>query len=415
VVSSKDIRILFTTRLIRLFCYGLVSVTLALYLIEAGLSERQVGLLFSLTLAGDAAISLWLTTSADANGRRLILAIGAVLMMASGIVFLVTTNFWLLVAAAVLGVISPSGKEIGPFLSVEQSALSQLVRDSERTRLFAWYNLTGSLAAAFGALSGGWLAGWLEADGMRPLEAYRAALLGYAVGGVILLLLFSGLSSGVEVARRRGGGAVRRILGLHRSQTKVWRLSALFGLDAFGGGLIVQSMLAYWLHVKFGVEAGALGGVFFAVNLLSAASAPVAAWLARRIGLLNTMVFTHVPSNVLLMLIPFMPTAQLAIAMLLLRFSISQMDVPTRQSYTMAVVDPDERSAAAGITTIARSVGAAASPALTGIFLSVPGLLSLPFVLGGGVKLLYDLLLYLGFRNAKPPEELANARGSSAV
>ena len=389
--ASTDVRLLFTTRLIRMFSYGLVSVILALYLIEAGLSERQMGLLFSFTLAGDAVVSLWLTTSADAMGRRLVLAIGAVLMLVSGIVFLATSNFWVLLAAAVLGVISPSGKEIGPFLSVEQSALSQLVPDAQRTHVFAWYNLAGSVAAAFGALGGGWLVGWLQSGGTPTLEAYRGALLGYAAAGIALLVLFAGLSSKVEVKNTLRPATTRRVLGLHRSQRIVWRLSALFALDLFGGGLIVQSMLAYWLHVKFGVDAGGLGTVFFAINLLSAASALVAVWLAHRIGLLNTMVFTHLPSNVLLMLVPFMPTLSLAVAVLLLRFSISQMDVPTRQSYTMAVVDVDERSAAAGITTIARSVGAAVSPALTGLFLSVPGLLSLPFLLGGGAKLLYDL------------------------
>lgn len=407
--SLNDVRILFATRLIRLFCYGLVSVILALYLVETGHNEWQVGVLFSFALAGDAVISLWLTTSADAMGRRFTLAVGAVLMVVSGVVFVLTRNFWLLLAAAVFGVLSPSGKEIGPFLSVEQAALAQLLPDSRRTHIFAWYNLAGNMAAAFGALAGGMLVGWLGARGLPSVAAYRTALLGYAAGGIALLALFAGLSSGVEVTKKRDGVAARRVLGLHGSQRTVLRLSALFALDAFGGGLIVQSMLVYWFHIKFSVDASTLGTIFFAVNVLAAGSALVAAWLAVRIGLLNTMVFTHVPSNVLLMLIPFMPSLPLAVAALLLRSSISQMDVPTRQSYTMAVVDPDERSAASGITTVARSAGAALSPALTGAFLLVPGLWTLPFLLGGSVKLLYDLLLYVGFRNAKPPEELAAA------
>jgi MFS family permease len=178
------------------------------------------------------------------------------------------------------------------------------------------------------------------------------------------------------------------------------KLSALFALDAFAGGFVIQSMVAYWFHIKFGVDAGVLGGIFFTANILAGVSALLAARLASRIGLINTMVFTHIPSNVLLCLVPFMPTLALAITMLLLRFSISQMDVPTRQSYTMAVVAPDERSAASGVTTIARSVGAAISPALAGAMLAIPSLLSAPFLVAGGLKIVYDLLLYRSFRKA---------------
>jgi MFS family permease len=411
--SPADVWLLFSTRIVRLFCYGLVSVILALYLVEAGLDERQVGLLFSFTLAGDAGISLWLTTSADAFGRRRVLAIGALVMLASGIVFMIADSFAVFLMAAVFGVISPHGKEIGPFLSVEQAALSQLVRDQDRTQVFAWYNLAGSMAAAVGALAAGWLSLALETSGYSALGTYRGLLLGYSMGGLALFVIFLRLSPGVEAAARAGVPSAGRVLGLHRSRNVVARLSLLFALDAFGGGLIVQSMLAYWFHVKFGVAAALLGSIFFGVNLLAAASALAAAWLARKIGLVNTMIFTHLPSNVLLMLVPFMPTLPLAVGVLLLRFSISQMDVPTRQSYTMAIVAPDERSAASGVTTIARSVGAAVSPALTGVFLSVPSLLSLPFVLAGAVKLIYDALLYVNFRRARPPEELGRAAAGS--
>jgi MFS family permease len=197
----------------------------------------------------------------------------------------------------------------------------------------------------------------------------------------------------------------RRVLGLHRSRNVVLQLSALFALDAFAGGLIVQAMIAYWFHIKFGIDAGIIGSIFFGANVLAGISALLAVRLADRIGLINTMVFTHIPSNVLLILVPLMPTLSLAITVLLLRFSISQMDVPTRQSYTMAVVSPDERSAASGVTSIARSVGAAISPSLTGIFFAVPTLLGVPFYLAGGLKIVYDALLYRGFRRMKPPEE----------
>ena len=185
----------------------------------------------------------------------------------------------------------------------------------------------------------------------------------------------------------------------------IFRLAALFSLDAFAGGFVIQSLVAYWFHIRFGVEPGVLGSIFFGANILAGISALSAAWVARRIGLINTMVFTHLPSNILLILVPFMPTLPLAILMLLLRFSISQMDVPTRQSYTMAVVAPDERSAAAGVTGIARTIGASLSPVLTGLFLANPALLALPFVLSGSLKILYDLGLYRSFREMKPPEE----------
>jgi MFS family permease len=209
----------------------------------------------------------------------------------------------------------------------------------------------------------------------------------------------------VEVAGASRAEPTRRALGLHRSRNVVLRLSALFALDAFAGGLIVQAMMAYWFHIKFGIDAGIIGTIFFGANILAGISALLAVRLANRIGLINTMVFTHIPSNVLLILVPLLPTLPLAVTVLLLRFSISQMDVPTRQSYTMAVVSPDERSAASGVTSIARSLGAAISPSLAGIFFAVPALLSVPFYLAGGLKIVYDVLLYRGFRAIKPPEE----------
>ncbi len=400
-----DIPRLFATRIVRLFCYGFLSVVLALYLAQAGLGETQIGLLFTLTLAGDAGITLWLTTSADRFGRKRTLLVGALLMIGAGVVFILTRNPLLLMAAAIIGVISPSGNEIGPFLSVEQASLAQLIPDQRRTQVFAWYNLSGSFATASGALAGGWLSQALQGSGTSTLESYRTVLMGYALGGVVLIVLFLGLTAAIEVPASTLQAATRRTLGLHRSRGVVFRLSALFAMDAFAGGLIVQSMVAYWFHVRFGVEAGIIGSIFFGANILAGISALLAGTLAKKIGLINTMVFTHIPSNVLLMLVPLMPSLPYAILVLLLRFSISQMDVPTRQSYTMAVVAPDERSAASGVTAIARSVGAALSPLLTGIFLSIPVLFSVPFFLSGGLKIIYDLLLYRSFRRVKPPEE----------
>jgi MFS family permease len=404
--SKRDIVLLFTTRSVRLFCYGFLSVILALYLIEGGLSEQQTGLLFTLTLAGDAAITLWLTSSADRIGRRRTLLAGALLMIGAGLVFVLTRDPLLLVVAAILGVISPSGSEIGPFLSVEQAGLTQLIPNQTRTQTFAWYNLAGSFATATGALTGGWLSHAMQAGGASALESYRVLLAGYSLGGCVLFILFCMLSPAVEVPQPVAQVNIKRVLGLHKSRNVVLRLSALFALDVFAGGLILQSLMAYWFHVKFGVDEGALGTIFFGANILAGISALTAAAIARRIGLINTMVFTHLPSNILLILIPWMPSLPLAIGLLLVRFSISQMDVPTRQSYTMAVVDPDERSAASGVTAIARSVGASLSPALTGIFLGIPGLFNLPFLLAGGLKIIYDLSLYRAFISIKPPEEI---------
>lgn len=411
--GRRDTALLFSTRIIRLFCYGLLSIILALYLVQVGLDEKQVGVLFTLTLAGDAGISLWLTTSADRFGRKRTLIAGALLMLGAGIVFLLSHNVVILMAAAIVGVISPSGNEIGPFLSVEQAALTKLLADERRTQVFAWYNLVGSFATATGALAGGWLAQLLQTRGLSAPDAYRVVLLGYATGGLILCVLFSLLTSDLEPEPNAGTQVAARVLGLHRSRGVVFRLSALFSMDAFAGGLIVQAMIAYWFHLKFGVEAGVIGSIFFGANVLAGISALSAARLAKRVGLINTMVFTHVPSNILLILVPLMPTLPLAIAALLLRFSISQMDVPTRQSYTMAVVEPDERSAASGVTTIARSVGAAIAPTLTGVFLAAPGLISVPFFVAGGLKLVYDALLYRNFRALRPPEERKTAADSA--
>ena len=402
MTDRKDITLLFTTRIVRLFAYGFLSVVLALYLADAGLSESSIGVLFSLTLAGDAGVSLWLTTSADRLGRRRMLVLGAALMAMAGVVFLLTRNVVLLALAAIIGVISPSGNEIGPFLSIEQASLSQLLPGERRTHVFAWYNLAGSFATALGALSGGWLSQALQAGGWPSIDSYRAVLVGYALAGLVIMLCFFGVSRAVEVPTLPDR---RSLFGLHESRGVVLKLSALFSVDAFAGGLVVQSLVAYWFSIRFGVDPGIIGSIFFCANVLAGISALLAVRLAGRIGLINTMVFTHIPSNIFLILVPLMPTLPLAIAVLLVRFSISQMDVPTRQSYTMAVVPPEERSAASGVTTIARSVGASMAPALTGALLGVPSLIGAPFILAGSLKLIYDLTLWRQFHAVKPPEE----------
>jgi MFS family permease len=398
---SHDGRLLFATRIIRLFAYGLLSVVLVLYLTQIGLDEAWVGLLLSLTLAGDAVISLWITMQADRIGRRRMLVLGAALMIFAGIIFGVTDHFVLLTLAAIIGTISPGGNEVGPFLAIEQAGLSQTVSDQQRTQVFAWYNLVGSLATATGALVGGVIAQMLQNTGVSPLVSYRAILIAYALLGGVLALLFTRLSTAVEVVVQR---PVTHRFGLTHSRSIVVQLSMLFALDAFAGGLVVQSLIAYWFNVRFGVDVAVIGAIFFGANLLAGLSALAAARIAARVGLINTMVFTHIPSNILLMLVPLMPSLPLAIVVLLARFSISQMDVPTRQSYVMAVVEPEERSAAAGITGIARTIGAACSPLLAGLFLNA-GLFNLPFFVAGGLKIVYDLALYRNFRRVKSAKE----------
>jgi MFS family permease len=435
--SAADTRLLFVTRAVRLFAFGFLSVILVQYLIELGLGYRAIGFLLTMTLLGDTAISLWMTTRADRVGRKTMLIAGAILMAAGGLVFAFTDSFFWLLLAATIGVLSPSANEVGPFLAIEQAALAQTVDGSRRTQIFARYHLVGYLATACGALACGLVDRALLEQSVPVVQRYRVILMGYAAAGVLLAVLFTFVSRAVEVSesnspRRTGSGSNRSLsaasravevsnsnslreassprgtrLGLHRSFGVVMRLSGLFALDAFAGGFVPQSIVAGWFALRFQPDPVTLGGIFFGANLLSAVSALGASWLARRYGLINTMVFTHVPANLFLILLPFMPTLSGAIVVLFIRSAISQMDVPARQSYTIAVVNPDERSAAAGVTGVARTTGAALSPVLAGLLLADPALTAGPFVAAGLLKLLYDGLLYRLFRHAHPPEERA--------
>jgi MFS family permease len=404
---TRDAWLLFLTRFTRLFAYGLISVILVFYLVGLGLSESQTGLLLTLTLVGDTAISLFLTTQADRVGRRRMLIVGALLMAAAGLVFAVTKNFLWLVIAGTIGVISPSGNEVGPFLSIEQAALSHVVADRARTEVFAWYTLAGSFATALGALVGGEFSHALQKTTLSQVNGYRAVVVLYSVLGLVLAFLFMRVSRGAEVSptEPRTAGGWGRLFGIHKSRHVVVKLSGLFALDAFAGGFVLQSFAAYWFYLRFGVNPATLGVIFFWANILSGVSALMASRLAARFGLIRTMVVTHLPSNVLLLLVPLMPNLHLAVAVLLARFSISQMDVPTRQSYTMAVVSAEERSAAAGITGVARTTGAAISPLFVGFLFARPALINVPFFIAGTLKIIYDLLLYREFISLPPPEE----------
>jgi MFS family permease len=302
---NVDGRLLFVTRAARMFAYGFLSVILVLHLSELGFGEGRIGLLLTLTLVGDTLLSLWITTNADRIGRKRMLMAGAALMLAAGVHFAFSGDFFVLLLAATLGVISPSGNEVGPFLAIEQASLSQILPDKRRTSVFAWYNLTGSSATAMGALSGGWTAQVLQTNGLTPVASYRILLFAYAIIGLLLFLLFAFLSRAIEA---RPSPIRKGVFGLHKSKATVFKLSALFSLDAFAGGFVIQSVVAYWFHIRFGVAPGILGSIFFAANILAGLSALYAVKLAQRIGLINTMVFTHIPSNVLLILVPLMPT-----------------------------------------------------------------------------------------------------------
>src|SRR5246500_3847862 len=408
-VLTRDGYLLFLTRFIRLFAYGSLSVVLVFYLIGLGLNVSQTGLLLTLTLVGDTVISLYLTTRADRIGRRRMLIVGAVLMAAAGLAFACTRNLLLLIIAGTIGVISPSGNEVGPFLSIEQAALSHVVPNQSRTEVFAWYTLAGSIATASGALFAGAITGVLERTALPPVAAYRAVVVLYAVLGAFLAVSFLRLSSATEV-HSSGDASVlpptlKRFFGIAQSHRVIVKLSSLFALDSFAGGFVVQSFAAYWFYLRFGVHPATLGVIFFWANIFAGISALLAARLAARWGLVNTMVLTHLPSNILLILVPLMPSLWLAVLVLLVRFSISQMDVPTRQSYIMAVVSREERSAAAGITGVARTTGAAISPLFVGFMFARPSWINVPFFIAGTLKIIYDLLLYTGFVGVRPPEE----------
>lgn len=395
---SRDGWLLLATCGVRSLAYGFLSVILGLYLDAIGLTPTAIGWIFTAALAGGAVMTIVITAIADSFGRKSLLIAGALLMALAGVVFAVSENFILLTLAAIFGTISPSGKEVGPFLSLEQAILPQTTSDRNRTAVFSVYNLVGSLAGAVGALA-------VSLPSLLSLEAirgYRFLIWGYVSSALLLTVLFALLSPAVETTKKtRPTGAK---VGLQKSRSIVAKLAGLFALDAFAGAFIVQSIVAYWFYLRYQTDLNALGGIFFGTNIFAALSFLAAPAIARRFGLLNTMVFTHLPSNFLILLVPLMPSVESATAVLLLRYLLSQMDVPTRQSYTMAVVDADERAAAAGVLSVARNAGAAVAPLFTGAILAAPSL-GLPFLLAGGIKIIYDLWIFAVFRHVKPPEE----------
>jgi MFS family permease len=399
-------RLLFAARALRTFCFGGLSLVLALVLAERGLSPAAIGAVFTATLIEDALLTIALSAVAVRLGRRRVL-IGASLAMAlGGAALALAEGHTAVMVAAVLATVSLSGQEAGPFSPLEQSLLPSAAAARVRTRVFAWYNVFGFVPAGLGALAaGGWLA-VARRQGLATAGAYAAVLWVYAAGALLLMLLYARLPLSVDRAPAVEALPVRRWFGLHRSRSAVLQLASLQALDSFAGGFVVQGLLAYWFHLRFGASAEAMAPVFFGTNLCSAVSFPLAARVADRIGLLNTMVFTHLPSNVLLILVPFAPSLPVAAGLLFARHLLAQMDVPTRQAYAMALVAPDERAAAAGFTVSARALAQALSPALTGFALArAAG--GVPFFLAGGLKIVYDLALYFRFRRVALPADTA--------
>ena len=406
---TRDGLTIMAARGLRLLASGYLSVILALYLSARGFSPAEIGLVFTVALAGGAAVTTGAGLYADRWGRRSLLIGVSLAMAAAGAILASDVGLPLILLAAATGTLSPGGQDVGLFQPLEQAALSEASPDPGRAMPYAWYNLVGYLAIAVGALVAGAVPDVSRAAGWTVLDAQRLMVWTFAATGVVLAGLYATLSPGIEASRP--GASPGHRPGLTRSRGIVFRLATLFGVDALAGGFVVQSLLALWFHQRFGVGLDRLGPLFFGANLLSALSALAAARLADRFGLLNTMVFSHLPSNVMLLLIPFMPSWPLAALALLARNALAQMDVPTRQAYTMIVVAPGERAAAAGLTNAVRPAASSLAPIISGFALQTAAS-GLPFVLAGGLKIAYDLALWMLFR--KVPVDRAAAAFNTA-
>ena len=396
-----DASLIVIMRGLRSFAYGMMSILVVIALTRAGFSPAAIGLLITISLLGDLCGTYLIGLIADSFGRRRTLVVLALLMAGTGLVFGWLNTYALLLVAAFVGTLGTTASETAPFLPIEQAMLAQGSAPSLRTSLFARYNLVATFCGAAGALVAG-LPDWLTRVGISPLLGIRLLFGGYVVVALLVVLLVLRLSANVEVplvTRVARTSLLRRLLPpLGKARGKVLMLSGLFSIDAFAGGLVVQSLLALFFHLRFGVELSGLSMLIAAANLCSALSMLAAAPLARRFGLLNTMVFTHLPSNLLLVLVVFMPTVPLAV-LLLVRQTLSQLDVPTRQVYTMALVEPEARTASASVTSLARSAGSATSPVLGGLLLQSGVLLfGAPLILAGALKIAYDLTLWAVFR-----------------
>ena len=394
----QPVTCLFAARAFRDFGDGFVAVLLPVYLLALGHSALQVGIIATVSLLGSALLTMVVGFLGARYDHRQLLLAAASLMVATGVAFSVVHDYALLLVVATAGTINPSSGSVSIFVPLEHAVLTREVSAAERTRMFARYSLVGALAGAVGALAAA-TPDLLAPFGLDQLAGIRAMFVLYASLGVAGGLLYA------RIPHQRPAATSGAAAALGPSRFIVYKLAALFSLDAFAGGFVVQSLMALWLFERFDMTLAAASVFFFWTGVLSAFSFPVAAWLSRRIGLVNTMVFTHIPSSVALILAAIAPTLPLALALLLLRAGLSQMDVPTRSSYVMAVVTDAERAAAASFTAVPRSLAAAASPALAGALFAA-SFRAWPLIICGVLKIAYDLLLLLQFRHVKPPEEL---------
>jgi MFS family permease len=403
---SRDGKLVLAARMIRTFAYGFLSIVLAIYLKTIGFDNVLIGLVLAATLVNSVIFTLVASFYANRIGRRNTLVIYAALMSVAGLVFVVTDNHAALIGAALVGTINVTGSETGAFLSIEQALLPQTVRDQKRRTLaFALYNMAGTLAMSAGVLLSGLPSIFQQQQqGLNQIESIKPLFLLYSLLGIVVLAIYMSLSKKVESMANESLAAKKQMTLSPASKKIVGKLSGLFAVDAFAGGFVIQSIVSFWFYTKFGADLAALSLIFSAAGALTALSFLAAAKIADRIGLINTMVFTHIPSNVFLILVGFAPSLPLAIAFYLTRMALSQMDVPTRQSYIVSVVAEEERTPAAGITNISRNISQAVSPSLTGYILQALPALAAPFVFGGALKIAYDIALYLNFRNIKPSE-----------
>jgi len=383
---------------LRGFADGVVSVLLADYLIRLGFTPTEVGVVVTATLLGSAALTIAVGLSAHRLDRRSLLIGASALMLFTGLLFAGLRSFWPIVVTAFVGTINPSAGDVSVFLPTEQAVLAETVRARERTSIFAWYNLVGTFAGAVGALASGLPDRLSRSLGVEVLTAERGAFLLYGAMGVCTAVVYARLSRALEV------NSGQKARPLAQSKRIVLKLAAFFSLDAFGGGFVVQSLLVLWLYRRFQLSPEVAGAVFFGASLVGALSQFVSSWLAARIGAIRTMVFTHLPANLFLIVAGVVPTAPLAVTFLLLRASLSSMDVPARQAYVMAVVPPEERAAAASVTNVPRSLASAIPPSLTGLLLAHSSF-GWPLIFAGLLKALYDVLLLAEFRHVTGAED----------
>ena len=370
------------------------------YLTAIGFSSLQIAAIIFATLTGSAALTLWIGFVANRIGRRNVLLGACALMAATGVGFATVTAFWPLFVVAFVGTLNPSAGDVSLFLPVEQSALAETVATRDLTAIFSRYNVGGAFAGALGALASGLPVTVAAHLNLNPAAALRAGFIAYSLIAICAALVYWSLSPAVETAPPAQASAP-----LAKSRRIVFHLSALFSLDSFGGGFVVQSLLALWLFRRFNLSIAAAGSFFFAAGLLGAASQLASSWFAQRFGRINTMVFTHIPANVFMVIAAMMPSLHLTLLFLLLRFALSSMDVPARQSFVMAVVPPEERAAAASVTNVPRSLATALAPLPAGALLDY-SLFGWPLVCAGVLKITYDVLLLAQFRAVRPEDEM---------